>query len=256
MPEYSSAEVKRYYEEWTERYIESFGEVFQGRSALNLDELMDYYIKSAGFKPGMKLVDAGCGICGPAIMLAKKLDVQIDAVTISDEQVKIAREKVKTAGLEDRIKVYQGDFHTMDQLLPNNHYDAVYFLEAFVHSPDTDKAVQAAVNVLKPFGFVYIKDMFHGTARSEEERQLIEQVVKNSCDAYRLNVKKLYEVVRSFEKTAVLFNFIKQLDIEAEWETGNNFVRRNELPIYKGTDKTFYDLKYLDFYEIKATKLA
>ena len=105
MPLYSSEDIKQYYEEWTGRYIESFGEVFQGRSATNLDALMDYYIQSAGFKPGMKLVDAGCGICGPAIMLAKKVDVQIDAVTISEEQMHIAREKVKEAGLESSIKV-------------------------------------------------------------------------------------------------------------------------------------------------------
>src|SRR5258706_6001529 len=94
LPHYSSNDIKQYYEEWTPRYIESFGEVFQGRSAQNLDQLMDYYIQSAGIKPGMKLVDAGCGICGPAIMLAKKTDVQIDAVTISEEQAKIARTKI------------------------------------------------------------------------------------------------------------------------------------------------------------------
>src|SRR5580700_7041298 len=79
-PVSSVSEVKQYYEDWTQRYIESFGDTFQSRRLNDLPKLTDYLIESAGIKSGMKIVDAGCGICGPAIMLCQKIDIKIDAV--------------------------------------------------------------------------------------------------------------------------------------------------------------------------------
>ncbi len=254
-PASSVSEVKQYYEDWTERYIESFGDTFQSRRINDLPRLTDYLIESAGIKPGMKIADAGCGICGPAIMLCKKTDITIDAITLSEVQASIARQKVAEAGLSDRINVICGDFQKMDDFLPKNSYDGVIYLESFVHSDNTQRAVDAAVAVTKHLGFIYIKDLYHGTARNEQEKRDIAQVVQNSNRHILMNVKKLHEVVAAFENAPVTFDFIKKLGFEADVEVANNFIRRNMIPLNQNYTGDLFHLKFLDYYELRVTKL-
>lgn len=251
----SVTSVKQYYEEWTQRYLDSFGDTFQSRRIIDLSKHTDYLIESAGIKPGMKIVDAGCGVCGPAIMLAQKVDVFIDALTLSDEQVMIAKMKIEEAGLTDRIKVHTGDFHEMHNLYPKDTYDGVIYLESFVHSNNTQQAVNAAVDVTKPGGFVYIKDLYYGTSRNEQERLDIEQVVNNSNKYIYMNIKKLHEVVAAFENTPVTFDFVKKLGFDADEDIANDFVRKNLIPLNENVNCNIFMLKFIDYYELRVTKL-
>jgi ubiquinone/menaquinone biosynthesis C-methylase UbiE len=248
-------EVKQYYEDWTQRYIESFGDTFQSRRLNDLSKLTDYLISSAGIEKGMRIVDAGCGICGPAILLCQKLDIYIDAITLSEEQAAIAKKKVAEAGLSDKINVICGDFQKMDGFLEKDSYDGVIYLESFVHSDNTERAVDAAVAITKPGGFIYIKDLYHGTARNEQEKKDIAIVVENSNKHILMNVKKLHQVVAAFENTPVTFDFIKKLGFEADVEVANEFIRRNMIPLNQNVSGDIFFLKFLDYYEIRVTKL-
>ena len=254
-PVSSVSEVKQYYEDWTQRYIESFGDTFQSRRLNDLPKLTDYLIESAGIKSGMRIVDAGCGICGPAIMLCQKVDIKMDAVTLSEEQAKIAKQKVAEAGLSDKINVICADFQQMDSFLEKDAYDGVIYLESFVHSDNTQRAVDAAVAITKHEGFIYIKDLYHGTARNEQERKDIAQVVQNSNKHILMNVKKLHEVVAAFENAPVTFDFIKKLGFDADVEVANDFIRRNMIPLNQNITSGIFFLKFLDYYELRVTKL-
>jgi cyclopropane fatty-acyl-phospholipid synthase-like methyltransferase len=254
---YSTETVKQYYEDWTQRYIESFGDTFQSRRMDDMGKLMDYYIDSIKLKPGMRIVDAGSGICGPAIMLAQRIDITIDAVTLSAEQAKIAKQKVAEAGLSNKITVHTGDFHNLDSMFEKDSYDGVIFMESFVHSDNTQRAVDAAVRIVKPqTGFVYIKDLYHGTARNEEDAKNIQTVVDNASKYIAMNIKKLHEVVAAFEKNPVTFNYIKELGFEQEIEIANAFIARNAIPLNENTNAEVFFLKFLDYYELKVTKLG
>ena len=254
-PVSSVGEVKQYYEDWTQRYIESFGDTFQSRRLNDLPKLTDYLIESAGIKSGMKLIDAGCGICGPAIMLCRKIDVHIDAITLSEEQAQIAKKGVAEAGLSDKINVICGDFQKMDSFLAKDAYDGIIYLESFVHSDNTQRAVDAAVAVTKPGGFIYIKDLYHGTARNQQEKKDIAQVVQNSNKHILMNVKKLHEVVAAFENAPITFDFIKKLGFDADVEVANDFIRRNMIPLNQNFSGDLFLLKFLDYYELRVTKL-
>jgi len=254
-PVSSVGEVKQYYEDWTQRYIESFGDTFQSRRLNDLLKLTDYLIESAGIKSGMKLIDAGCGICGPAIMLCQKIDVHIDAITLSEEQAQIAKKRVAEAGLSDKINVICGDFQKMDSFLAKDAYDGIIYLESFVHSDNTQRAVDAAVAVTKPGGFIYIKDLYHGTARNQQEKKDIAQVVQNSNKHILMNVKKLHEVVAAFENAPITFDFIKKLGFDADVEVANDFIRRNMIPLNQNFSGDLFLLKFLDYYELRVTKL-
>lgn len=63
-----------------------------------------------GLKPGMKVLDVGCGIGGPAREIAKLIGCEIVGITINQHQVDRAIALTAEAGLSDKIVYIRGDF--------------------------------------------------------------------------------------------------------------------------------------------------
>jgi len=61
-------------------------------------------------KPGMKVLDIGCGWGGLALYLAKNFGVEVTGLTLSAEQHKIAVERAGQEGLEDKVKFFIRDY--------------------------------------------------------------------------------------------------------------------------------------------------
>jgi cyclopropane-fatty-acyl-phospholipid synthase len=60
-------------------------------------------------EPGNKVLDIGCGWGGMAIYLAKHFDVSVKGITLSEEQLVLARERALAAGVAGRV-----DFELVD----------------------------------------------------------------------------------------------------------------------------------------------
>ena len=63
-----------------------------------------------GLKAGMKVLDVGCGVGGPAREIAKFIGCEIVGITINQRQVDWAKELTREAGLEDKCVFMRGDF--------------------------------------------------------------------------------------------------------------------------------------------------
>jgi cyclopropane-fatty-acyl-phospholipid synthase len=55
-------------------------------------------------EPGMKVLDIGCGWGGMAMELAARHGVEVLGITLSEEQISLARERAQAAGLADRVR--------------------------------------------------------------------------------------------------------------------------------------------------------
>ena len=152
-------DVGEFYDEYTDKFLKVYGQVIQAFRTHDVTKLLDYQIGVMQLREGMKVVDAGCGVCGPAIYFAQKTGVEIHAVTISREQYEQSVAAVKAAGLEHRVFVYHGDYHDLEKVTGRKDVDVVYFLESFGHSPQHALAVDSAWKVLKQGGLLYIKDL-------------------------------------------------------------------------------------------------
>ena len=53
----------------------------------------------------MRLLDVGCGWGSMAIHAAQRYDAEVVGITISREQAELARERVKAAGVDDRVDI-------------------------------------------------------------------------------------------------------------------------------------------------------
>ena len=66
-------------------------------------------------KSGQKILDIGCGWGGMAIYLAQNFDVNVTGVTLSEQQYKLANERVKQAGVEDRVQILLKDYRDLTE---------------------------------------------------------------------------------------------------------------------------------------------
>ena len=78
--------------------------------------------------PGKRVLDIGCGWGGMAIFLAQQYDCEVVGVTLSDEQFALARERVKAAGVEDKVEIRIQDYRHVQEA-----FDAIVSVGMFEH---------------------------------------------------------------------------------------------------------------------------
>lgn len=248
--ELSSARVARYYDDWHERYMAAFGDTFQSQRTGELGELFTHIADQAELIPGMRVLDAGCGIAGPALWLARHRGVNVSAVNISAVQVAEARERIGAAGLGDRVVVSLGDYHRLEELYPPAAFDAVLFLESLVHSDHPQAALAAAHRVLKPGGVLYVKDLFQRAHIADRtERARVRKVVANVNRYFCLNVKDQHDFLAALRGAGFALEWLREPPLPTQHDLGNAFVAANAIDIYEGPPVTF-----LDWLELKARK--
>ncbi len=64
-------------------------------------------------KPGMRVLDIGCGWGGLAISLARDHGARVLGVTLSQEQHRVATDRVRAAGLQDRVEIRLTDYRNV-----------------------------------------------------------------------------------------------------------------------------------------------
>jgi cyclopropane-fatty-acyl-phospholipid synthase len=79
-------------------------------------------------KPGQRVLDIGCGWGGMALYLHKVAGVDVLGITLSEEQLKIARQRAKDAGVSDQVK-----FELIDYRLLKGRFDRIVSVGMFEH---------------------------------------------------------------------------------------------------------------------------
>ncbi|QNE31961.1 class I SAM-dependent methyltransferase [Sphingomonas sp. NBWT7] len=79
-------------------------------------------------KPGMRVLDIGCGWGGMALYLHRHFDVDVLGVTLSEEQLKVARARAAEAGVADRVK-----FELIDYRRVEGQFDRIVSVGMFEH---------------------------------------------------------------------------------------------------------------------------
>lgn len=106
--------------------------------------------------PPARIHDLGCGVGGTLFHLAQVWpDAALCGITVSDEQVTIARAHATAQGLNGRCLFVRSDF-TLPMTLPPA--DMVIAIESHVHAPDAVAFLSAAYRHLRPGGALIIVD--------------------------------------------------------------------------------------------------
>ncbi|WP_380788333.1 class I SAM-dependent methyltransferase [Sphingomonas sp. R86521] len=79
-------------------------------------------------KPGMRVLDIGCGWGGMALYLHAKTGAEVLGVTLSEEQLKVARRRAEEAGVADKVK-----FELIDYRAVTGQFDRIVSVGMFEH---------------------------------------------------------------------------------------------------------------------------
>ncbi len=101
-------------------------------------------------RPGMKVLDIGCGVGGPMREIARMTGARITGVNNNAYQLEKCCIYNRNAGLDSICDTLQTDFMNLPQ--QENSIDAIYAIEATCHAPDKTALFRELFRVLKPGG--------------------------------------------------------------------------------------------------------
>jgi len=248
--------VGEFYNQTTDKFLEVYGEIIQAFRTKDVKEYLNYTKDSMQIRSGMKILDAGCGVCGPACFFAEEIpDLSIEAITVSAVQVEKSKTKIIERNLNDRINVQMADYHKLNLKFEMNSFDRVYFLESFGHSDDKEKAISSAWNVLKPGGKIYIKDLFLRISDSEWEQLKINEIAEQINNAYEYQISDLNEILTFLRKKGFILQFVKVPEVNRDafenLSISNDFQNLFNIGKIESWDDYIFPI---DFYEILAEK--
>ena len=80
-------------------------------------------------RPGVRLLDVGCGWASMAMHAARRHGAEVVAITISEQQATCARDRVVAAGLGDQVQIRLQDYRD----LRGEQFDAISSIGMFEH---------------------------------------------------------------------------------------------------------------------------
>lgn len=225
--------VKEYFERITDTYREKWSEsfhfaIFDGDEPLEtaLVNTERRLADEAGFRPGTKVLDVGCGVGGPALNLAEYSGIHVTGINIVECQLEIARQRARERGLAEQTRFMICDAMKME--FPDESFDAVYLFEAGCHVPDKQRLYNECARVLKPGGCFVGQDWFRKHAVTPEQQ---EKYVEPICRLFSVpNLISLDELQGFLRDTGLEVrrsqNMAEHADIYRNWELLDGHVIR------------------------------
>ncbi|XP_057836621.1 cycloartenol-C-24-methyltransferase [Cryptomeria japonica] len=147
--------VNKYYDLSTSFYEFGWGESFHFANRWKGESLRESIKRHEHFlalqlclKPGMKVLDVGCGIGGPLREISRFSCSSVTGLNNNAYQIARGTELNRLCGLEKTCGLVKGDFMKMP--FANDSFDAIYAIEATCHAPDAVGCYKEIKRVLKP----------------------------------------------------------------------------------------------------------
>jgi cyclopropane-fatty-acyl-phospholipid synthase len=118
---------------------------------------LDLVCRKIGLKPGMRLLDVGCGWGSLSLHAAQHYGADVVGVTLSTEQKAFIDARIRDRGLAGRVEIRVQDYRE----IPDGPFDAVASLEMGEHVGQRNYPVYAAAlfNNVVPGGRVLVQQM-------------------------------------------------------------------------------------------------
>jgi cyclopropane fatty-acyl-phospholipid synthase-like methyltransferase len=181
-PEWLKQRIRDYYQTTNERsYLPNWsGEALSYHYGLadettaSLDEAHRnanrYVADRLGIGPGVRALDAGCGVGGTSIWMAKERGAEMTGITLDPTQIALGERFAAERGARVR-------FHVMDYMatdLPERSFDAVFNVESLCHCADLDVYFAHVRSLLGDGGRYGCLEFFRGEGHPERVKEVMD----------------------------------------------------------------------------------
>ena len=152
-----------------------------------------------------KILDAGCGVGGSSIWIAKRFGASVTGNSLSNEQVKKAKENAKQQNVSDKTKFMLMDYQRTT--FKTASFDIVWAIESVCHAKPKSAFVNEAYRVLGSGGRLVIADGFlNRDPKSERERRWLQEFCTGLCLPDIVGTNDFAELLRQrgFRKITVV----------------------------------------------------
>lgn len=152
---------------------------------------LDLVCRKLGLKPGMKVLDIGCGWGGAAQFVAQRYGVQVTGVTISRNQAVTARQRCEGLPVDIRLC----DYRSLE-----GRFDRIYSLGMFEHVGPRNYQTyfQAARNLLAADGLMLLHTIGQNTTQQANDPWIERYIFTNSV------IPSMAQIARAVEGAFVI----------------------------------------------------
>ncbi len=104
------------------------------------------------------VLDAGCGIGGSSIWLAKNIGCKVIGITLSERQAFLASKLAQKNNVSNLVQFFVKDFTSTK--FPPNSFDVVWGLESICYAKNKRDFLSEARRILKKGGRIIVADGF------------------------------------------------------------------------------------------------
>jgi len=140
------------------------------KSLLNMNHQL---AKRIGITENDYVLDAGCGVGGSSIYIAKNFGCKAHGITLAGNQVASGTKNAEKLGVSDRVQFSQQSY--LNTNFPDETFDVVWAIESICHAPDKSIFFNEAYRVLKPGGRIVVSDYIKEPNLTEEQQSLIDK---------------------------------------------------------------------------------
>ena len=144
--------------------------------------------QQAGVQRGKTLLDIGCGIGGPACMLAAEFGLNVTGVDLLAWNVERASAYAASRGLKNSCRFVQSNALSLP--FKDNTFDYVFGMDAWCHIPNRDQLLKECYRVLKEDGTILFHDWLMDQGDSEGFRFVYAFPPLETIDTYTQKLRE------------------------------------------------------------------
>ena len=181
---------------------------------LNINKVLATH---ARIKEGERILDAGCGVGGSSLWLAREKHCDVVGISLNVNQIKKAIRYARELGLDDRVFFQQKDYLNTGYL--QDSFDVVWAIESICYANDKGMFLKEAYRILKPGGRLIIADFFKAEHLQSDDAALVKEwangwAVNNFATAEEFNVRlkeTSFEKIENIDVTAAIMPSARRL---------------------------------------------